>query len=153
MKYYEIFLPMPTSVNATKTVSAGFRNKETNKWTRIAARSKEYSDWIEAAGHEWRRQFPKGIAKQFSGRIGVVYVFVWPINDIKEAGIKSDIGNREKALSDFVKGKFFEDDKMIDEQKQFRRLWGNKRPYVWARIYEIPDNRYTDPALLFSKQG
>lgn len=150
MKYYEMFMPMPTSVNRTHEVSAGRRNRKTKKWERVKVRSTAYSDWVERAGYAWRDQFPEGISGMFTGRIGVVYVFVWPIND--NDGISSDIGNREKALSDYIKGKFFDDDKQIDEQRQFRRLWGAKRPYAWVRIYDIPDKRYTDPRLIFEKE-
>ncbi|HEX3100275.1 MAG TPA: RusA family crossover junction endodeoxyribonuclease [Pyrinomonadaceae bacterium] len=146
MKYYQIFLPLPTSVNASHTVGAGFRNRKTGKWTRVKTRSKDYRDWIEAAGQAWRDQFCNGISKQFSGRIGVVYIFVWPLNDPSPL---SDIGNREKVLSDFLQDKFYQNDNQIDEQRHYRRVWGNKRPYVWVRIYEIPDSRYSDPALIF----
>lgn len=148
MKYYEIYLPMPTSINKAKDVQGGYWNPKTRKREGLVYRSKEYQDWIKAAGMAWRDQYSAGISSQFTGRIGVVYVFVWPINDPN--GVKSDIGNREKVLSDYIKGKFFEDDKMIDEQRQYRRLWGSKRPYAWVRVYEILDKRYSDPALIFN---
>lgn len=102
---------------------------------------------MDAAGVAWRDQFPGGVAKIFTGRLRVDYVFVWPIND--PAGLSSDIGNREKVLSDFLQKKFFPNDNQIDEQRQYRNLWGGQRPYVIVRVSEIKDTRCTDPMKRF----
>lgn len=114
---------------------------------RVVTRSDDYSKWILSANAAWGDQFPGGISKIFKGRLAVYYVFVWPIAD--QAGISSDIGNREKVLSDFLQHKFFENDCQIDEQRQYRNLWGNKRPYAIVRVSEVKDTRYTDPMKRF----
>lgn len=130
---------MPTSVNASHTVGKGFKDKS-GKWRKVVVRSPEYTDWLEWAGLEWRKQFPRGVAEKFTGRLRVDYLFVF--TEGTSGAVLSDIGNREKVLSDFLQHKFFENDKQIDEQHQFRRLTKHGKPRVIVRVTEIPDRRF-----------
>lgn len=145
--YYEITLPLPTSVNASKTVGKGYRNPKTGKWTRTVSRSTEYNNWIQFAAVEYRNQFKGGVQK-FFGRLRVDYIFIW--NDLDKGRDSSDIGNREKCLSDFLEHKFFDNDNQIDEQHQYRRISPDYKNCVIVRVYEINDRRYDNPMLIFS---
>lgn len=142
---------MPPSVNALHTVGAGYRNRKTQKWERVKTRSKDYTDWVEAAGREWRRQFPEGVPAPLTGRVRMVCAYVWPING--PGGALSDVDNRGKSLQDFLQGKFYDNDVQIDEPRPYKRIWGAKRPYAWVRVYEIKDCRYTDPRLIFEPEN
>lgn len=158
MLYYQFTLPMPVSINAAHTVRRGEVPKKYQKYQPPSpvdfARSKEYTDWLIDAGIQWRKAFPFGVQK-LGGRIRVDYCFVWV--DGARGTALSDIGNREKALSDFIQGKVFENDRNIDEQGQYRRLVPafdvstNKKNenHVIIRVTEIPDRRHDDPALIF----
>lgn len=135
---YTITLPMPTSVNASHTVGIGFKNPKTKKWTRALPRSAEYTAWLAEAAIVCRQQFPMGV-DAFAGRVRVDYTFVWNQHD--KAKVSSDIGNREKCLSDFLEGKFFLNDNQIDEQHHYRRIDAGQSRVI-CRIYEIEDRRF-----------
>ena len=111
-------------------------------------RSGDYADWLEIAGREYREQFPAGVYQKFAGRLRVDYIFIW--NHESKGRDKSDISNREKVLSDFLEGKFFQNDNQIDEQHHFRRIRPFTEDSVRVRIYEIDDRRYLDPDLIFA---
>jgi len=143
MRCYEITLPLPTSINAAHTVGGGYKCKVTGKWRRQVVRSDDYNTWVQYAGIEWRKQFPYGVAEIFTGRIRVDYIFLWI--DGARGTESSDIGNREKVLSDFLQKKFFENDRLIDEQHQYRRLTRHGENRVIVRVTEIPDHRFDDP--------
>lgn len=145
--FYQITLPLPTSVNAMHTIGRGFFNKKTGKYQRVNTRSSEYKTWLDYASISYRNTFPCGVQK-FKGRLRVDYIFVW--NDVDKGRDSSDIGNREKVLSDFLEKKFYENDNQIDEQHQYRRISSRYQNCVILRIYEIPDRRYEDPMLIFS---
>lgn len=142
MRYYEITLPLPVSINAAHTHGGGYRCRKTGKWRGVVARSKEYDAWIQWANAEWALQFPRGLKEMFKGRIRVDYLFVW--NEEDRGALSSDIGNREKVLSDFLQKKFFQNDNQIDEQHQVRRITRTRRTCAIIRIVEIPDRRYED---------
>lgn len=145
--YYEINLPLPPSVNAMHTVGGGFRNPKTGKMTRVQCRSEEYRNWIEYAAVCYRNAFPGGVGK-LDGRLRVDYVFIWNKSD---RGVhSSDVSNREKCLTDFLEGKFFENDKAIDEQHHYRRITDVGQNRVICRVYAIDDRRYYDPDLIFN---
>lgn len=145
--YYQITLPLPTSVNSSHTVGKGYFNRNSGKWERVKPRSKDYREWIAHAGRWYRQQYPEGVQK-FTGRLRVDYIFIWHEND---KGVdSSDIGNREKCLSDFLEKKFFDDDKAIDEQHHYRRIVNHGENRVLLRIYEINDRRYDNPELIFN---
>lgn len=146
--YYEITLTLPTSVNAAHAVSRGHKDKKTKKWTRVKIRSAEYTEWLDTAGREYRRQFPCGIGNRFTGRLRVDYIFIW--NKGSRSTPLSDVSNREKVLSDFLESKFFDNDNQIDEQHHYRRIVTEGINRVIVRIYEISDRRYDDPALIFN---
>jgi len=145
--YYQIKLTLPTSVNNSHTVGKGYRCQKTKKWVKAVTRSGEYSDWLEIAGREFREQFPAGVSDKFTGRLRVDYIFVW--NHESRGRNSSDISNREKALSDFLEGKFFLNDNQIDEQHHYRRIRPFTENSVFVRIFEINDRRYDDPDLIF----
>ncbi len=139
MRYYEITLPLPVSVNASHDVGGGYFCRKTKKWRKQVTRSEEYRNWIDFAGAAWRNSFPGGIREKFKGRIRVDYLFIW--RDRSPGAETSDIGNREKVLSDFLQHKFFENDSQIDEQHQYRRFIPESENCVIVRITEVPDNR------------
>lgn len=136
---FTITLPLPTSVNAMHTVSRGFRCPKTKKWKRVEARSGEYTDWLARAAVKYRGAFPMGV-EPFTGRLRVDYWFLWHEGD--KGRESSDLSNREKCLSDFLQGKFFVDDKQIDEQHHYRRIVTDGESRVIVRIYEIEDRRF-----------
>ena len=140
--YYEIELPLPTSVNAAHTVGKGFLNPKTGKWQRVKARSSDYNNWIQAAAVEYRNLFKGGVQK-FEGRLRVDYIFVWNVKD--RGRNSSDISNREKVISDFLEHKFYENDNQIDEQHHYRRIGDDEKTRVICRVYEIEDRRYNPP--------
>lgn len=141
LSYYEIVLPLPTSVNASHTVG---RNRNGGH----IVRSSEYNKWVQFAAVAYRNQYPGGVPK-FEGRLRVDYIFVW--DDADKGRNSSDLSNREKTLSDFLEHKFFENDKQIDEQHHYRRIraTGKEGSHVLVRVYEIEDRRFNDPALIF----
>lgn len=147
LPYYEITLPLPTSVNAMHEVSRGFRNPKTGKWHRVNARSDDYNAWIKTAAVEYRNKYKGGVRK-FKGRLRVDYIFIWNAKD--RGRNSSDIGNREKCLSDFLEHKLFDNDNQIDEQHQYRRISADYKNCVIVRVYEIPDRRYNDPLEIFN---
>lgn len=147
LPYYEIELPLPTSVNNMHTVGKGFRNKQTGRWEKGITRSAEYKNWLQFAAIDYRNRFVGGVQK-FKGRIRVDYIFIWTEND--KGKLSSDIANREKCLSDFLEEKLYKNDNQIDEQHHYRRIVPSGRSRVLARVYEIPDRRYDDPMLIFS---
>lgn len=146
--FYEITLTLPTSVNSSHTVSKGYRCPKTKTWKKNVVRSSEYADWIEIALREYREQFPSGVYQKFTGRLRVDYIFIW--NHESRGRNSSDISNREKALSDFLENKFFENDNQIDEQHHYRRIVPFTENKVMVRIYEIEDRRYRDPLEIFT---
>lgn len=117
------------------------------------SRSSEYKNWLIDAGIAWRKKYPHGVRK-FANRVRVDYVFIWVAGS--PGAQTSDIGNREKVLSDFIEGKVYENDKQIDEQGQYRRFVppynadGSKNEnHAIVRVTEIPDRRNDDPYLIF----
>jgi len=144
--YYQIILPLPTSVNAMHTVGRGFKNPKTGKFQRVTARSQEYNQWIQFAGVAYRNAYPGGVQK-FKGRLRADYVFIWHEND--RGRNSSDLTNREKCLSDFLEHKFYENDNQIDEQHHYRRIVKDGENRVICRIYEIPDRRFDNPMDIF----
>lgn len=144
---FELTLPLPTSTNKSHTVGRGYRNAK-GEWVTPLPRSDDYREWIKQAGISFRNQFPHGVQKM-TGRLRVEYIFIWNIMD--KGMDSSDIGNREKCLSDFLEKKLFENDKQIDEQAQWRRISAKyKKNFVWLRVLEIPDRRHDDPGLIFN---
>lgn len=123
------------------TVSRGFRNPKTKKWTRVQPRSAQYTDWLKRAAIEFRAAFPMGV-EPFTGRLRADYVFIWHAGD--KGRESSDLSNREKCLSDFLEGKFFLNDNQIDEQHHWRRIAPDGISRVLVRIYEIDDRRFTE---------
>lgn len=138
--YFELQLPLPTSVNASHTVG---RNRKGGH----IVRSSDYNEWTQWALVSYRKQFRNGVVGKFKGRLRVDYIFIW--HEADRGRDSSDIGNREKVLSDFLQHKFFENDNQIDEQHHHRRIVKDGENRVWLRIYEIPDRRFDDPALIF----
>lgn len=141
--YYEIVLPLPTSVNASHDVG---RNRKGG----FIVRSAEYKAWEWEAAIDFRNQYVGGVEK-FKGRLRVDYIFIW--NQKHRGRDSSDISNREKVLSDFLQHKFFENDKQIDEQHHYRRIVKEGKNRVLLRVYEIPDRRYEDPLLIFNNNS
>lgn len=113
---------------------------------RLKTRSTEYKSWLSIAAYEYRQQFPAGV-QTFKGRIRVDYIFIW--NKTSLGRNSSDIGNREKVLSDFFEHKFFDNDNQIDEQHQYRRFVMSGPNRVCVRIYQIPDRRFDDWKTIF----
>lgn len=150
--FYEIVLPLPPSVNAMHSVAGGFFNRATRKWTRTITQSQEYKDWQQRAAVAYRNKFPGGVG-HLEGRLAVHYIFCWNSRD--PGSISSDINNREKCLSDFLEGRFFENDKAIDESHFFRRIVEAGQNRAICRIYAINDRRYDAPELIFNptKEG
>jgi len=139
--YYEITLGMPTSVNRSREVGK-------NKKGGYIVRSSEYESWLQYAAIEFRNQFPFGVSEKFKGRLRVDYIFCWTADS--PGRLSSDISNREKALSDFLEKKFFENDNQIDEQHHYRRIIPSGHNHVLVRIYEIDDRRFRKPGLIWS---
>lgn len=139
--YFEITLPLPTSVNASHTIGRSRKGGH-------IVRSKDYNDWLTIAAVYFRHQYRSGVEAMFSGRLRVDYIFIW--HEKSRGRNSSDISNREKVLSDFLQDKFFENDKQIDEQHHYRRIVADGPDRVLLRIYEIPDRRFDDPALIFN---
>ena len=113
------------------------------------SRSKEYRDWLNEAAIQYRKQFPGGVSPFASSRIRVDYVFVWV--DGARGTALSDVANREKALSDFLQKKFYENDNQIDENSHYRRLVKTGKNHVIIRVTEIPDRRHDDVGLIFAE--
>lgn len=84
------------------------------------------------------------------GRLRVDYIFIWASSD--RGHLTSDVSNREKCLTDFLEGKFFENDKAIDEQHHYRRISELGKSRAICRIYAIPDRRYDDPNRIFNPE-
>ena len=144
--FYQIELPLPTSVNAMHTVGKGFRCPRTGKWREKITRSAEYKLWLQLAAISFRNTFPGGVQK-FKGRLRVDYIFIW--SDSDRGKDSSDIANREKCLSDFLEKKLYQNDNQIDEQHHYRRICAEKESRVLLRVYEIPDRRYDLPNDIF----
>lgn len=140
LSYYQIILPLPTSVNASHAVG---RNRKGGK----IIRSTNYNTWLQIAAIEYRNQFPSGLQK-FTGRLRADYIFIWHEKD--RGRNSSDISNREKVLSDFLEHKLFENDNQIDEQHHYRRIVKNGENRALCRIYKIPDRRFDDPNNIFN---
>lgn len=154
--FYEISLSLPPSINASHSVGRGHKDPKTGKWQRVKFRSSEYKEWIKIANLEYRSQFPVGVHAPFKGRVSVHYIFIWTLLS-KDAtgrltGDTSDISNREKVLSDFLQGKFFDNDNQIDEQHHYRRFVANGKNKVIVRIYETKDKRHEDFNFIFNPQ-
>lgn len=140
--YYQITLSLPVSVNQSHTLG---RNAKGGK----VIRSSDYTGWLQVAYFQFREQFPNGVSQKFLGRLRVDYIFIWNLNS--RGKDSSDIGNREKVLSDFLQKKFFENDNQIDEQHQYRRF-DNGEDRVILRIYEINDRRHDSWQNIFTKE-
>lgn len=147
LPYYEIMLPMPTSINAAHEVGKRKWNPKTRKFKDVVRRSDAYNDWEQRAAVVYRNAFPGGV-QHLTGRLAVYYIFIWNKED--RGHISSDVANREKCLTDFLEHKFFENDKAIDEQHMWRRIVEIGQSRVVCRIYAIPDRRYDDVDLIFN---
>jgi len=139
MIFYSIKLPMPISVNASHTIGKG-RNG------RHLIRSKSYNDWLQYAAISFRQQFPVK-PQLFTGRIRLECILCFV--DGARGSDTSDADNRIKSLQDFLQGKFYENDKQIDLVIAHRRKIKATDAHVLVRVYETPDYRYDDPALIF----
>lgn len=127
MLTYSLVLPMPTSLNALYVPTRNGIQK-----------TSEWKTWNQLALISFRKQFGYESLKQITGRIRAQYLC------IKTNGRDYDAANLEKALSDFLQKKFFDNDSQIDEMQIFKRFGkhGQSRVRVW--LTEIPDERYID---------
>lgn len=132
-KEYHITLPLPPSVNAMYA-------RDKRGGTR---RSGEYTAWVQYAGIAWRKQFPAGVPSLMTGRLRASYVHIFT------DGIPRDIDNYCKVASDYLQGKFYQNDNQIDEWHIVRRLekGGENRTMIW--ITQIADTRHVD---MFSQE-
>lgn len=122
---FEIILPMPPSLNQLFPANkAGRRFK-----------SKRYKDWLIDAAHAYRQQF-RGKHAYLQGRLRAIYTFCF--NNM----MQRDIANYEKPVSDFLSGKFFDDDCQIDEMISTRQIMKGKTNQVLIYMQEIPDRRF-----------
>lgn len=149
MRYVTV-LPMPPSVNAAHAVGKQFKYGKAvarHGSDRAVYRSSEYTDWLQYASIEFRKQFPKGVPEKLQGRIHIDYIFVFPT----AAG---DTDNRVKVCQDFLQGKFFDNDSQIDEPHPTKRIMKDAKGEKGKAIIimtEIPDRRYDDPMILFKE--
>lgn len=139
MKYFDLTLPMPVSINAAHALTGGKFNYKTKKYERSKVRSAEYTEWTEYAAIAWRKEYPCRVKNLFIGRVRIDLIFVWIAGDRGTAS--SDIDNRIKVLQDFLQGKFFVNDSQIDEIHAFRRHAADGDPHVKIRVTEISDRR------------
>lgn len=133
MRSFSLVLPMPPSLNKMHVFGKGGK---------VVARSSEYKDWIQYAGVSFRKQFPRH-PEPLTGRLRVQYMFIFTTFQ----HLASDTFNREKCLSDFLEGIFFENDNMIDEGMVYKRIGtpqGKNRVRIW--LEEIEDLRIIDDA-------
>lgn len=93
---YEIVLPLPPSVNAAyRSTGRG--------WYKTAA----YKKWLEKAEIAYQQNYPENVTA-IQGPVRAEYTII--------QGDKRprDIANYDKCLSDFLEGRFFENDAQID---------------------------------------
>jgi len=140
--FYEITLPMPVSINAAHTIGRGRKGQH-------MIRSSAYTAWLEYAAIAFRQQYPVKPKELFTGRLRLECILCFI--DGARGSDTSDADNRIKACQDFLQGKFFENDKQIDMIVAHRRKVKDGDARVIVRIYEIPDWRYDDPALIFAE--
>jgi len=134
MNSFYLTLPMPPSINAMHDYTKRVKGKHQMG----VFRSSEYTDWIQYAGIEWRRQSNFGSLAMLHGRLRAQYVFIF------DSDRDQDVNNREKCLSDFLQNKLFENDCQIDESFHWRRIMRHTPPKVHCWLTEIPDQRFID---------
>lgn len=131
---FRIKFPLPPSMNDAWT-GTGIRGNFALR------RSKHYNNWIELAGTFFRQQFPVGIPadKMLKGRVRVQYIVYQ--NDERAR----DVDNYSKIITDYLQGKFYENDSQIDEVHITRRIdLTAKRNFLFVFVTEIEDKRRVD---------
>jgi len=113
---FVVILPVPPSLNG---LYAGKARRH---------KSEAYKDWLKEASDVFAAQKPS--YRTFTGRLTAKYCFGFP--DKK----RRDIGNFEKALSDFlVDMRVMNDDSQIDTMI-LKRLYEPETNGVWIQITE-----------------